>query len=192
MDEYAEATGTSVEEARENVSQGRIAHIRGANVVIYGPSFQRLSLARRRQAVYHEYFHAVQHFLSANRSARVGVDRPLWLIEGSARFFENAVTPRELDIFRQSEVKRRESLPLLADLEHLDAPRVPGASGDAYTLGSIASDYLVATYGRDRLQHDLWVAFSATDWRSAFRQVFGVTVDSFYADFEAYRSTLRP
>jgi len=57
---------------------------------------------------------------------------------------------------------------------------------------SIASDYLVAKYGRDRLRNEFWVAFAATDGRSEFLQVFGVTVDSFYADFEAYRSTLRP
>ena len=192
IDEYAAATGTTVEEARQNVTDGRFAHILGQTIFLYGPSFEKQPAVIRRRAVYHEYFHALQHFLSANRSARRGVDRPLWLIEGSARFFENAVTDRELDIFRQTQVTRREALPPLADLEELGGSRSTGGSGAAYTMGSIASDYLVAKYGRDRLRIEFWVAFAATDWRSAFLQVFGVTVDSFYAEFEAYRSTLRP
>ena len=36
------------------------------------------------------------------------------------------------------------------------------------------------------------MAFAATDWRSAFLQVFGVTVDSFYDDFEAYPQHAAP
>ena len=80
----------------------------------------------------------------------------------------------------------------MADLEELGGSRATGGSGAVYTLGSIASEHLVAKYGRERLHNEFWVAFAATDWRSAFLQVFGVTVDSFYVDFEAYRATLRP
>jgi hypothetical protein len=67
-----------------------------------------------------------------------------------------------------------------------------GGSGDAYTVGFVASDYLVEKYGRERLEDDFWVALATTDWRSAFLEVFGLTVDAFHSEFAACRAALKP
>jgi len=192
MDEYAAATNTPVEELRKDIDEGRFAYIFRGAIWIYGPSLQQKSALVQRQVVYHEYFHAVQRFLSRSRSARTDLHNPLWLIEGSAKFFERAVEPQDLESFRRTGVRRWDALPALAALEDSGGSPATGGSGEAYTVGSVASDYLVAKYGQDRLQHEFWVALAQTDWRSAFLQVFGTPVDSFYAEFEAYRQTLRP
>lgn len=63
---------------------------------------------------------------------------------------------------------------------------------EVYRLGAVASDYLVTKYGLDLVRHDFWAALAGTDWRSAFLHVFGVGLDEFYAEFESYRTTLRP
>jgi len=55
IDEYAAATGTTVEEVRQYVTDGRFAHILGQTIFLYGPSFEKQPVAIRRQAVYHEY-----------------------------------------------------------------------------------------------------------------------------------------
>ncbi len=192
VDEYAASTGTSVDEARLAIEQGKVAHVRGRAMWIYGPEFQSKSPSDQRQIVYHEYFHVVQGFLSEGRSGRSGVKPPLWLTEGSARYFENAVRAADLRSARRDQIRRWADLPTLDRLEDAGGSKATGGSGDAYTVGFVAGDYLVNTYGRERLQHDFWVALATTDWRSAFLEVFGLTVDAFYAEFEAYRATLKP
>ena len=189
IDEYAAALRIPSEEALRRISEGRFASIVVSDIRIYGPSFERQPSVERRRIIYHEYFHAVQHSLSRNRSSRG--ERLLWLIEGSARYFEYAITERSLAAFRQSEVRRWADLPELATL--IDPVGSDTTAGrEAYRLGSVASDYLATKYGRALLQHDFWAALAGTDWRSAFLQVFGVSLDEFYADFEIHRATLRP
>ena len=189
--EYAAATNTSVDETQLAIDRRRFAHVRGSAMWIYGPGFEQKSPSDQRQIVYHEYVHLVQGFLSRGRSSR-GEVPPLWLIEGSARYFENAVRPGDLQSARPSQIRRWADLPRLEQLEDAGGSKATGGSGDAYTVGFVASDYLVNTYGRERLQHDFWVALATTDWRSAFFEVFGLSVDAFYSEFEAYRATLKP
>ncbi len=192
LNEYATALNTPVEEARLAIDRGRVAHVRRRDVWIYGPAFEMRALPDQRRTLYHEYFHVVQGFLSLDRSGRSDVNTPLWLLEGSARYFENAVRPGDLQSVRRTQIRRWDALPTLEQLEETGGSVATGGSGGAYTLGLVASDYLVTKYGRERLQHDFWVALAGTDWRSAFLEVFGVTVDAFYSEFEAYRATLRP
>ena len=189
IEDYAAALRIPSEEALKRTGEGRFASILVSDIRIYGPSFERLGSAERRRVIYHEYFHAVQHSLSRNRTSRG--ERLLWLIEGSARYFEHAIPERSLETFRRSHIRRWPALPELATL--IDPVGADVTAGpEAYSLGSVASDYLVTKYGRDLLQRDFWTALAGADWRSAFLQVFGVSLDDFYADFEAYRATLRP
>ncbi len=192
LSEYAASTNSTVEEAQLEIERGQVAHVRRREMWIYGPAFGAASPSTQRRILYHEYFHVVQGFLSRDRSGRADVKTPLWLLEGSARYFENAVRPGDLQSVRRTQIRRWDALPTLEQLEETGGSVATGGSGGAYTLGLVASDYLVTKYGRERLQHDFWVALAGTDWRSAFLQVFGVTVDAFYSEFEAYRATLRP
>ena len=192
MNEYASALNMPVEEARLAIDRGRVAHVRRRDMWIYGPAFEMRALSGQRRTLYHEYFHVVQAFLSSDRSGRSDVNTPLWLLEGSARYFENTVRQGDLQSTRRTQIRRWDALPTLDQLEETGGAVATGGSGGAYTLGLVASDYLVTKYGRERLQRDCWVALAAADWRSAFLQVFCVTVDAFYSDFEAYRATLKP
>ncbi len=192
VNEYAASTNTTVEEAQLAIQGGRIAHVRRREMWIYGPAFGATPSSSQRKAVYHEYFHVVQSSLSGDRSGRSDVNTPLWLVEGSAEYFEHTVSPGDLERARATNVKRWDALPTLQEHEESGGSPAIGGSGGAYTLGFVASDYLVRKYGSDRLKHDFWVALAGTDWRSAFLQVFGITVDAFYSEFEAYRATLRP
>jgi hypothetical protein len=141
--------------------------------------------------VYHEYFHTLQRSLSRARSTTGGI--PVWLIEGSARYFEHAVTPGDLESFRRSQIRRFDDRPALEELEQSGQATTSGGTGHAYPIGAVAVDYLAQTYGRESIQTDFWVALGGGGgWRSAFLQVFGISIDTFYADFATYRQTLRP
>ena len=191
VQEWATASNTPPGEVQENVTAGLVALVRGGDIWIYGPTFEKQPASREREIVYHEYFHTLQRSLSRTRSATGG--NPLWLIEGSARYFENAVTPGELESFRRSQIRRFDDRPALEELEQSGGSTSSGGTGHAYPVGAVAVDYLVQTYGRERIQTDFWVALGGGGgWRSAFLHVFGVSTDTFYADFATYRQTLRP
>ncbi len=190
IEEFAAASNTPPDEVQKNVTQGQAAYQFRGDIWLYGPLFERRSSVDQRHTIYHEYFHALQRSLSRTRTGRPGT--PLWLIEGSATFFENAVTPRELENFRRVEIRRWDAKPALEALELSGGARSTGGTGDAYTVGAVAADYLVTRYGRERLQSELWLAIAETDWRTAFERVFGVSVDTFYSEFASYRQTLRP
>lgn len=192
IEELAAASGTTPEEAQTAVTEGRVAYMVRGDIWFYGPRLERLSTLDQRQTVYHEYFHALQRSLSRTRTSRTDVEHPLWLLEGSAEFFENAVRPRDLENFQRTQVRRWEAMPALGDLEQEGGARAIGGTGAAYVVGAVAIDYLVKKHGREPLQSSLWLALADTDWRSAFLQVFGISVDTFYSEFATYRQTLRP
>jgi hypothetical protein len=191
LEQYVADSRRPPDDVRDELSAGLVAQVYRGDVWIYGPNYQPLPPNERRRVVYHEYFHAVQRHLSQNRSSQ-RPPTPVWLVEGSARYFEYMVEPQDASTFHRVGVRRFAALPALPDLEQAGGGIGTGGSGEAYTVGAVASDYLVNTYGRDALQHDFWAALSHTDWRSAFTEVFGTTVDDFYSAFEAYRQTLRP
>ena len=192
IEELAAASNISPEEAQERVTKGTVAYMQRGDMWLYGPSFEKHSSGNQRHTVYHEYFHALQRSLSRLGTTRSGSAHPFWLIEGSARFFERVVKPGELEAFRRDYVRRWDASPALEALETSGQARSMGGTGDAYTVGAVAMDYLAAKYGRERVQTQFWTALAGTDWRSAFEGVFGTTVDTFYSEFGAYRQTLRP
>lgn len=75
--------------------------------------------------------------------------------------------------------------------ENRGAAKFRGGQGEAYTLGFLAAEYIEQVSGADVLKRDFWAAMrSSSDWRTAFASTVGVSVDQFYADFQAYRTTL--
>jgi hypothetical protein len=191
IEEFAAASNTPPEEVQKNITQGQAAYHLLGDIWLYGPIFEGRTSVHQRQTIYHEYFHALQRSLSRSRTSQPDI-HPLWLVEGSATFFQNAVTPRELENFRRVEIRRWEAKPALEALEQSGGAASTGGTGDAYTVGAVAADYLVTRYGRERLQSELWQAIAETDWRSAFERVFGVSVDTFYSEFASYRPDAAP
>jgi hypothetical protein len=176
------------EQARKDIEGGGFA-FGGAGVVwIYAPTYAKGGSNSRRLTLLHEYFHTVQASLSGPRRARP----PLWLIEGSAKYFElRTGADRGYAYFdRQREDQMVKSKPLgpLASYETEGASPARGGHGEAYTLGFVASDYLVERSGVDALKHDFWALLASTpDWKLAFANAFGISVADFYVAFEAER-----
>lgn len=179
------------QQARDDVEAGSVATASGGVIWIYGPHFAEQTVANRPLVVLHEYFHTVQSFLSSGRSGRV----PLWLREGSARYFEyrGGANHTLTDFSRRRATEVRVSRPLdpLENFETAGGPMFRGGGGEAYTLGFLATEYLANAAGIDVVKHDFWAALKpGTDWHTVFANSFGVSVDQFYADFAAYRATL--
>lgn len=139
-----------------------------------------------RYTLTHEYFHILQGQLSDGRSA------VKWLSEGTATWVdeEHAVldglrTQEDVRIGKRSSISS--STPTLRSTER-------GNATWQYTLGWLAMDQLNEIAGVDsyiefwrRLiptavgPNGRWT--SRSSWRSAFQDVFGVTVPRFYSDY---------
>src|SRR5206468_3652659 len=74
----------SQEQARKDIDGGGYAFAGQGAIWIYAPTYAKGPTNARRLTLLHEYFHTVQASLSGPRGARA----PLWLVEGSARYFE--------------------------------------------------------------------------------------------------------
>ena len=177
--------------ARADVEGGLVATGGAGAIRIYGPRFLDRDTADRRLAVIHEYFHAVQARLSGGRSTTA----PLWLREGTARYVERGVARDRgyIDYGRRrsTDVRSSRGLEALVAYEEPGGATFRGDSGGAYIVGFLASEYLESLKGRDAVQREFWAGLrSGTDWKIAFAAVFDVSVERFYADFEAYRQTL--
>jgi hypothetical protein len=141
--------------------------------------------------IYHEYFHTVQKRL-ANKDLLISNDVPYWLLEGPANYFgythADADGVSGLTSFRQAVIRTARSSARLSALERIG----PGPSAQqGNELGFIATEYLIRTFGEQKVKLDYWSAFArGMDWRAAFVTTFGVPVDQFYADFESYQLTL--
>ena len=181
----------SQEQARRDVDGGSYALAGPGTIWIYAPGYAAQPIPARRLALLHEYFHTVQAFLSKQRSGRA----PLWMIEGSAKYVEERIgADRGYSDFnkrREEHILRSKMLGPLASYETDGGVPSRGGHGEAYTVGFLASDYLVQAKGADSLKRDFWVALaSAPDWHQAFSTAFGSSTEDFYAAFESYRSTL--
>ena len=62
------------------------------------------------------------------------------------------------------------------------------ASGSAYPLGFLATEFLAKLSSRDAHTEYHRLTAQGTAWRAAFQQSFGVSIEAFYQQFEDYRS----
>ncbi len=143
--------------------------------------------ASGRYTLTHEYFHILQRQLSN------GGDWPsIWLVEGTASWAdeEHAVidglrTGEDVRLGKRSSI--RSNTPTLRSTER-------GNDTWQYDLGWLAIDQLSEIAGlgsyvefwrrltpTETGPHGRWT--SELDWRSAFQDVFGVTVSKFYSDY---------
>lgn len=144
----------------------------------------RTEIASGRYTLTHEYVHVIQEQLSS-------VWANTWLLEGAATWVESE--HQVLDgsrVWAQIRDGYRRSLTV-------DAPTLRSTeNGNAtweYTLGWLATDLLTDQNGADSWLefwrkvsptevglHHRWLA--EIDWRDAFYQTFGTTVERFYTD----------
>ena len=119
-----------------------------------------------------------------------------WLLEGTARWAEGE--HQVLDGEATLEDLRERWLsdlsphtPTLHSTATLNSTEIDGAALWEYTLGWLATDLLAARGGTDT-----WIEFwrrpttpieTELDWRTAFQEVFGLSVQSFYVEFDAWQ-----
>ena len=162
----------------------------------------------------HEYFHVLQFRLSNQHPSTNG--SPVWLTEGAA-MYAAAVSRGSLwgergDRARTSwwSLSSDVAAPL-SDLEDEQSFYAVGLPG--YYLGGVATDWLVRRAAslsdnahfaplepggpEPREEYAAYIEYyrllrSSFSWQAAFKEAFGVSVNEFYAAFEAYRDEIVP
>jgi hypothetical protein len=57
---------------------------------------------------------------------------------------------------------------------------------NAYALGSLAAEALVASFGQEQMVKFYLSSASTGDWKKSFQNVFGLSVDTFYEKLTPY------
>ena len=76
----------------------------------------------------------------------------------------------------------------LRDLELLAG--MNNAGGAAYPLSFVAVEYLIREAGPESLPRYLRLTAAGQPWQQAFQTEFRRSIETFYAEFEQFRSTL--
>ena len=137
--------------------------------------------------VAHELYHSMH--LSINGEELVGGvhETPLWFGEGAAEFFSTAVISWGLDRDYFAPVPRAGSydLPIKAeDVQPLDFYEDPSAPWQAYAMGHIAIEYLVASKGPESILEVYELLEEGMLFEEAFFSVYGITQESFYEIYD--------
>jgi hypothetical protein len=165
-------------------------------VMWMGPPWFTSPEPNRSKIAIHEVVHVLQAEL-AGRGSLGGPDNavppagPKWLFEGHAEWTAYQGVARigllSIDSARAQWIATTKALASTP----LSALEVRAARPDgSYDIYALAVDFLLR--GRDpaSLLAYLEAIGRGTAWRDAFAASFGVTVESFYADFAAYRQSL--
>ena len=171
----------------------------GGDIFIYGEWFVS-DEKRRLRIMSHEYFHVIQHYgiprEGASRFEVVRQNGPYWLLEGSAVYVEVRTGAHEglleygESSFAEAKAWRMaQARETAAPLQSLETQKAVFAVGDiSYTLGFMATDFLVDNFGGLLALVSFYDAIGPDmTWQAAFRSTFGISIDEFYAEFEAYR-----
>ena len=144
----------------------------------------------------HEWFHYLQWQIGNQTFA----DAPEWMSEGAAIWGGDMgllLADGQQSFSQTREGYRQDAARTTVTLQGSEERNTPWQ----YRLGALAVDLLVERAGFDAvveyyrqmhqqpLESDRRYA-AATDWPAAFRNAFGITVEDFYEEFEAWRSEL--
>ena len=154
-----------------------------------------------KQTAIHEYFHLVQAKYDWKKM-------PCWMLEGSATYFgaalgidgtdptgkssfefiwqlaRNPETPKLVENVK-SDVAILEMFKLL-DKNAFELGMTPCTSLGAYTIGSVATEALIAVKG-----YKTYMDFAATfpntsDWKGEFKKAYGLSAEDFYLKLAPY------
>lgn len=125
-----------------------------------------------------------------------GYPDPYWLLRGQERYLEVAYLDDigwENPLFDPRTTHRAgihgTSTPLRSLETVSGASEVPSPVSEG--LSFLAVDWLAREAGDLALLEYFRLYWSTDDWRAAFAEAFGMTVEDFYASFEAYRATIQ-
>lgn len=194
---YAAATNTPIESARRIWETSTAVAARGVVFVNVGGTFWRSATAPLKAKVLaHESFHLVQERLAGSRWVFGADDAvpgggPRWLIEGAAELVGYSAVA-DTGVLSMDQARRDQ----IANVKYADGPlrdyeiQRGMQRRAAYNLAFVAVDYLVREKGVGSLLEFWRTVGTGAEWKTAFQNVFGVTVDRFYTEFEQYRQTL--
>ena len=148
-------------------------------------------------ALVHEYTHALQSYLSSRAPSGDWGDYirgPAWLTEGMANHFAatraDHMGYRSFDRHVRNAVVGTAGNPLqLADLEENILTEVPGGTIHLnYHMASLAVLWIIDHAGEPALW-DYYRGLRSVEasWQDVFEDTFGLAVNDFYREFEAYR-----
>ena len=152
-----------------------------------------------QKIVAHELFHVLQyqlHKLVHNGETppnQIRVSGPVWLDEGSAEFVGYRVAANRRLLTYQTTLaslvgRAKQVGTPLSSLQTLDE----GTIANVYSLYEVAVDHLVGITpaGPPALATYFAAIGNGKAWPDAFAAAFGMSIDAYYANFAAYRSTL--
>jgi hypothetical protein len=155
----------------------------------------------------HEYTHLAQ---TSGNSDYWNI-APIWLVEGMAQFFGEAIGYQSFDsdlktrgemhrqyasdfkVANQDEMKTllqnnnvSTVKTLMQSVEFPNPRHSQATTAAAYLLGSYGSEVLVAVYGHSSVEQFIKSFANSTDWKANFYKSFGITSDDFYKKLTPY------
>jgi hypothetical protein len=162
---------------------------------------------RNRSTSAHEYTHIVQTYGTTDswRSS------PLWLVEGMAQFYGEAIGYAPFDVNHETRnfmhygnafnTKRLYGIDLKEEfgrnsdaitqkwMERIEFPVdrfSQESAGLAYLVGGYATEVLVAVYGQDLVAKYITTFNKQGNWEQTFKEVFGIYKTDFYKKLTPY------
>jgi hypothetical protein len=164
----------------------------GGNTIVVSPAHRvwlDSSPLNRVKIIVHEYFHLVQFGLTRNMYD----PGPIWLLEGSAELVGfRAVADASLVSF-EAVLDRWIAYGLQGPLANTSLADIESATASPdllccmYELAPMAVHLLVEDRGLAALGDYYGVIGNGMPWREAFASAFGMSVEEFYASFDAAR-----
>jgi hypothetical protein len=154
-----------------------------------------------QKIIAHELFHVFQNQLDklgarneVTPSNQVRASGPVWLEEGAAEMIgyrvasDRGLTSYPDVLARQIARSKQVSQPLSAVQTYDEFNAIP----NPYSFSHVAADHLVGLTpgGVSALTTYYNALADGTPWPTAFAAAFGLSVEAYYANFAAYRSTL--
>ncbi len=130
----------------------------------------------------HEIFHvwqkaAYKRDSDNNPDSANPLNSPVWFDEGGADFFAFAIYSKFKSPYTGSRVGSNRIRLVDASTRNVD-------SGLPYTLGQLASEYIVASKGMDKFLDIYLNVGKGQDFPTAFNSALGITLERFYEKFD--------
>lgn len=162
---------------------------------------------RNRSTSAHEYTHLAQGAFDP----QYWTDAPLWLVEGMAQFYGEAIGYGSFDSNNQTRLESHRGLAqdyqfgtsqtiksllekndiantnaIMQSIEFPSPRYTAGSLPLSYVVGGYATEVLVAVYGQQSMEKFVSSFASSKDWQKNFKDSFGLTKDEFYAKITTY------
>jgi hypothetical protein len=195
---YAATAPTPLDNSRSIWTRGTVASAAFHKLWVGPDWFRNSGRADGTKILVHETVHVLQSELAGDGSLNSGFDDipragPRWISEGSAELVGYlAITNARLTnmpFVRSDWVQQTRLSPVT--LQRLALLRGQfEAGGAAFPIMALAVDQLVGEVGLAKLVAYYTAIGRGDPWQSAFSSAFGKTIDTFYAEFDAFRRGL--